>query len=83
MNSRSHHRRAVALATIILALAVPLAGCQTPAENAVAASAPVQPAFHPTADQLERAVPRDAFHPTADQRERAGARLSFGSRTAL
>ena len=68
MNTGTHHRRAAAFAAIALALALPLAGCQTVSDTVDAPSAPAQLKFRPTADQLERdagaSVPTPAPTPT-------------------
>lgn len=58
MNTETHHRRGWASALVTLALALPLAACQTAATDSVVAAAPAQAetGFRPTADQLERDI---------------------------
>jgi hypothetical protein len=52
MNTATHHRRGTAFAVVVLALALPLAACQTPAGGAPVAPAQMERRVAPTPSPL-------------------------------
>jgi hypothetical protein len=68
MNTRDHNGRGAALATLVLALALPLAACQTPVASSEVPAAPAQlkvreapaPAAHPSPSPAPTPAPTAA-----------------------